>query len=42
MMSLSEILSETAQTAKKKKNKLKEKGICFLKQEEPVPRKGRV
>ena len=54
MMSLSEFLStaeiETAKTAKEnkkeksseKKKERKKKIICFLKQGEPVPRKGRV
>ena len=52
MMSLSEFLStaeiETAKTAKRKrkstekKKKKKKKIICFLKQGQPVPRKGRV
>ena len=54
MMSLSEFLStaeiETAKTAKrkrkstekKKKKKKKKIIICFLKQGQPVPRKGRV
>ena len=53
MMSLSEFLStaeiETAKTAKEnkkekssEKKERKKKIICFLKQGEPVPRKGRV